>query len=248
MSSSSASDRPGQARDGSARAIDERSIDRKLLALLIARHGAPPRAPKLSPEEEERRLLRARRDRALAAANPELVHHIERHERSSDQLAGTSRSAAHASEQLRARRRPIGVDESVIQVRDIGELRELELAEELYEAMEHRTPQAFLRDLHRPVQHFGGVELRRIPSPTAATALARARALASEAMTGRTTAATSFGLSSQLARAAIQELRVTLARPWGESRPANPLPMPSRSPSADDMRWFGISGGYDPDL
>jgi hypothetical protein len=114
--------------------------------------------------------------------------------------------------------------------------------------MEHRTPQAFLRDLHRPVHHFGGVELRRVPSPTAAAALARARALVTETLAQRTQGAASFRLSSQLAQEGIDELRAALARPWEESRPANPLPMPSRSPTAEDMRWFGMSGGYDPDV
>ncbi len=114
--------------------------------------------------------------------------------------------------------------------------------------MEHRTPQAFLRDLHRPVQHFGGVELRRVPSPTAAGALARARALVAETMARSTRGAAAVELSSQLAQEGFAELRAALARPWEESRPANPLPMPSRAPSAEDMRWFGLSGGYDPDV
>lgn len=245
MSSSSESDRrPG---DGPGHSIDERAIDRKLLALLISRHGAPPRAAPLDPEEEERRLRIEQRDRALAAADPDLLLHIERHRRASESFAGTQRAAQRVYEQMQARR-PIGPDEHVIRLRDAGELRELEPSEELFAAMEHRTPQAFLRDLHRPVHHFGGVELRRVPSPTAAAALARARALVTETLGQRTQGAASFRLSSQLAQEGIAELRAALARPWEESRPANPLPMPSRSPTAEDMRWFGMSGGYDPDV
>lgn len=245
MSSSSESDR--RAGEGPARAIDERAIDRKLLALLISRHGAPPRAPALDPEEEELRLRIAQRDRALAAADPDFLRHIERHRRSSEGFAGFQRVALRFHEQLSARR-SIGPDEHAIQVRDAGEVRELEPSEELTAAMEHKTPQAFLRDLHRPVHHFGGVELRRVPSPTAAAALARARAVVSEVMARPVERAASFRLSSQLAQEGFDELRAALARPWEESRPENPLPMPSRSPSLEDMRWFGMSGGYDPDV
>jgi hypothetical protein len=245
LSSSSESDRrPGA---GPGRTLDERAIDRKLLALLISRHGAPPRAAPLDPEEEERRLRIEQRDRALAAADPDLLLHIERHRVASETFAGTQRAALRVYEKMQARR-SIGPDEHVIRVRDAGEVRELEPSEELFAAMENKTPQAFLRDLHRPVQHFGGVELRRVPSPTAAASLARARALVSETMGRSTRGAASVRLSSQLAQEGLDELRAALARPWEESRPANPLPMPSRSPSVEDMRWFGMSGGYDPDV
>jgi len=246
LSSSSESDRrpPG---GGPGRAIDERVIDRKLLSLLISRHGAPPRAAPLDPEEEERRLRIEQRDRALAAADPRLLGHIERHRHSSEAFAGTQRAALRLYELLGARR-PIGPDENAIRVRDAGEVREIEPSEELFAAMEHKTPQAFLRDLHRPVQHFGGVELRRVPSPTAAAALAKAREMVSETMARRTQGAASLRLCSQLAQEGYDELRAALARPWEESRPANPLPMPSRSPTLEDMQWFGMSGGYDPDV
>ncbi|HKE17927.1 MAG TPA: hypothetical protein VKB80_23785, partial [Kofleriaceae bacterium] len=123
-----------------------------------------------------------------------------------------------------------------------------EPAQELYDAMDHKTPQAFLRDLHRPVQLFGDVELRRMPSPTAGASLARARTVVSEIMAAQRDAVTSFRLTSQLAGEGMAELCGILARPWEESRPESPLPMPSRAPTLDDMRWFGSAGGYDPDL
>jgi hypothetical protein len=247
LSSSSGSDGPPGS-PGPSRVIDERVIDRRLLSLLIARHGEPPRARPLTRDEEERAEIVARRDRALAAADPRLVHHIERHERSSARVAATQEAALAAYEQMVGRRRQTALERTAVQVRDIGELRELEPSEELYDAMKHRTPQAFLRDLHRPVQHFGNVELRRVPSPTAGASLARARTLVSEIMAEQRRAVTSFRLTSQLAGEGMVELRSILARPWEESRPENPLPMASRAPTLDDMRWFGSSGGYDPDV
>ena len=51
-----------------------------------------------------------------------------------------------------------------------------------------------------------------------------------------------------LMQAGMSELRTILARPWSESRPDSPLPLPSRAPGAEDHVWFGLSGGYDPDV
>lgn len=228
--------------------IDERAIDGRLMALLVARHGEPPRARPPSRDEEERRELFARRDRAIAAADPGLVLHIERHERSGEALAEVERTALRAHDEVSRWLRPTEVERTAIQVRDTGEMRELEPAQELYDAMEYKTPQAFLRDLHRPVQFFGKVELRRVPSPTAGARLARARTMVSQIMVERREAVTEFKLSSQLAYAGMAELRSILSRPWEDSRPENPLPMPSLAPTPEDMQWFGFSGGYDPDL
>jgi hypothetical protein len=244
LSSSSGSDGGGPG-GRPARAIDERSIDRRLLALLIARHGAPQRALPLTADEEERRQMIARRERAMAAVEPSLVHHIERHDRDGAKLTRAQRSATEMSRDIG---HPAGFDWSATRVREIGEVREVQVAEDLYDALEHRTPQAFLRDLHRPVSYFGDVTLRRIRSENAATSLARVRALVSQALSHRAGAAGSIELASRGARGGLAELRATLARPWEESRPANPLPMASRAPSAEDMQWFGLSGGYDPDL
>jgi len=225
--------------------VDERGIDHALLARLIARHGAPPPAPQLSPDDEERREIALRRERAVAAADPALVVHIERHERSSHELGRTQRAALAAHARLAARD---GSGKDRLRVREIGEVREIEPSEEIHEAMEHRTPQAFLRDLHRPVLEFGGVQLRRMPSPTAAAALSRSRAAVSEVMSHRARASAQFQLASQLARGGLEELRAILARPWADSRPENPLPMPGQVPGAEDWQWFGLSGGYDPDV
>lgn len=238
MSSSSGSDSPGGR-------LDERAIDRVLLAQLIARHGEPPRARPLSAEEAERLELVARRDRAIAAADPTLVAHLERHERSSDELCGVARAAAAL--ETAAESRAGGPRRAAIRVRELGEVRETDVPEDLFDAMENRTPQAFLRDLHRPVQHFGEVTLRRRPIATAAGSLAQVRAAVSAAMSLRAGAAAAIRLASPEAHAGMAELRQVLSRPWEDSRPENPLPPPRQAPSAEDMMWFGMSGGYDPD-
>jgi hypothetical protein len=230
------------------RRIDERAIDRRLLALLIARHGEPPRARRLTPEEEERRLIAERRDRALAAASPALIRHIERHDRSSERPTRSQEAAARAHAGTLPSRPPIGVDWASIQLREIGEVRELELSDELRDALEHRTPQAFLRDLHRPVQYFGDVQLRSKPLPTAGAALERVRAQVREAMARPAGEVGRVERASQLAKDGYQELREIMARPWEDSKPENPLPMATLTPGAADWQWFGMSGGYDPDL
>jgi hypothetical protein len=254
LSSSSGSDRTGREPDVRTertiertveRTIDERGIDRRLLARLIARHGAPQQTRLLTDDEAEQQQLVARRERAMAAADPTLLGRLARHEQRSGDLTWAQRSATAMSRKDLGH--PCGLDLSANGLRELGEIREVEVSQDLLDAMEHRTPQAFLRDLHRPVQYFGDVTLRRAPSPTAASSLARVRAVVTDALSHRAGAAGSIELASRGAREGLAELRATLARPWEESRPANPLPMASRAPSAEDMQWFGLSGGYDPD-
>lgn len=263
MSSSSAGDRGGRAGAGApegepARGLDERAIDRRLLDLLIARHGppAPPGYPRMTPrtpgdrrvdaDDEERRALLAQRQRAMAAADPRLVRHIERHEVVSARLTSTQQAA----EELASSRevRPSRFAPESTGVREIGEIREVQVSEDIFEAMQHRTPQAFLRDLHRPVQFFGDVALRPMPVDSAGSALARVRERVGAALAQRAGAAAAVEMASRGGRDAVAELRELLARPWEESRPANPLPMGSQTPTAEDMMWWGTSGGYDPDL
>ena len=247
MSSSSDGDRPGAPADGPPpREIDEGAIDRALLGGLIARWGEPPRRPPLTPDQQELQELRARRDRALAASDPALVQHLERHDRDAERLRPPDAGAAL----LRGiGGRPITrFDLRAWPIRPPDQLRELEPSDELHECLDHRTPQAFLRDLHRPVIAFGDVQLRRVASPTSTGALTRGRRAVREAMALRFGGMATTPLATRLAEDGMEELRTILARPWADSRPANPLPLPSRAPSFEDSQWFGMSGGYDPDV
>lgn len=227
-------------------AVDERAIDRKLLAGLIARHGEPPRAVPLTPAQEERKEIVERRARVLAAADPALVARLEQHEATADHLR--SALPARGEALLRVIDRPLALfDLDVWRLRESEANTEIELSDEIRDIVAENAPQAFLRDLHRPVQMFGDVELRRIPSPTSSEALSRGRASVREAFEARRAEAGRLPLASREAAGGYAELREILARPWADARPANPLPMPSKAPPAEDLQWFGLSGGYDPD-
>ncbi len=241
MSSSSGSDGAGSGRPPAPDAVDP-----VLLGQLIRRHGAPRQAPPVPFAERERRQIAARRERAIAAADQGLIRHIERHERD----AGDLRRAA-AAEQLPARPSiaQFDLDAWPIRAKGAGEERELEPSEELRRALNHRTPQAFLRELHRPVVSFGTVQLRRVPSPgSAAASLARIRAAIDGAMVQLSRDEAMQPRATRLMNQGMSELRTILARPWEESRPEQPLPMPGTAPDAEDSTWFGLSGGYDPDV
>jgi hypothetical protein len=251
LSSSSGADRPGPPGDpaGAERGLDERAIDRRLLDLLIRRHGAPAApaaARRVDPGEAERREIVAQRQRAMAAADPRLIRHIERHEVVSARLTPTQRAADEMAAAREVRARTFAPEATG--VREIGEIREVQVPEQVFEAMEHRTPQAFLRDLHRPVRFFGDVALRPMTVDSAASALARVRERVGSALAQRAGEAAEVETASRGARDSIAELRELLARPWEESRPANPLPLGSQTPTAEDLVWWGLSGGYDPDL
>jgi len=226
------------------REIDWRAIDRALVDLVIARHGAPAPPPPMTVEEKERRVRQQKAERAMAAADPGFIRRVERHVRSGDALIRPCIAAAQGQNT----RRPIGIDWEAAGLRQAGEFHELEPSEELHEALEHKTPQAFLRDLHRPVQMFGEVTLRRVRTPTSSDALGRARAVVREVMSHESVSISAIQLASRSMRRAVEEMRAQLARPWEESLPEKPLPLPTRTPGMHDMIWFGVSGGYDPDL
>jgi hypothetical protein len=242
LSSSSGSDGAGSG--GRPPALD--AVDPVLLGQLIRRHGAPRQAPPIPFAEQERRQIAQRRERAIAAADQGLIRHIERHERHADDLG---RAAMAEPVPARASIAQFDLAAWPIRAKVAGEERELEPSEELRRALNHRTPQAFLRDLHRPVVSFGTVQLRRVPSPgSAAASLARIRAAIDGAMVQQSRDEALQPLATRLMNQGMSELRTILARPWEESRPEQPLPMPGTAPDVEDSNWFGLSGGYDPDV
>jgi hypothetical protein len=107
------------------------------------------------------------------------------------------------------------------------------------------TPQAVLRDLFRPVMYFGDVVLRPLETglerlgqdPTAAVR----QAVKEPVCPGLTP------LPAELIAADIGELRALLASPWEECRPETPS-KPSIIPDYEHYQWFGVDGGYDPDV
>jgi hypothetical protein len=88
-----------------------------------------------------------------------------------------------------------------------------------------------------------------VVSPTSsALALERIRAAVRDAMKHRSRDDAVQPLATRLMNDGMAELRTILARPWADSRPAKPLPMPRSYPGLEDSLWFGSSGGYDPDV
>lgn len=109
----------------------------------LAEQPPPP------PEDAELALLRERRDKALAAIDPAMV---ERHR---------VRTEVHPETLLRfAATIDVRVDPDIALFdlamieRAIAEPREVEIPEELRDDLKECTPQALLRDLHRPELEF----------------------------------------------------------------------------------------------
>lgn len=113
----------------------------------LAEQGVPPEPPAEDPEFVERRK---RQDAALAAVDPAL---LEAHRRRTEGLADTIKPlpeiALHVDPGI-AR-----LDTAMIEQRGtIAEPREVERPADLEDALCERTPQALLRDLHRPELDF----------------------------------------------------------------------------------------------
>lgn len=110
---------------------------------------------------------------------------------------------------------------------------------------EHNAPQAVLRDLFRPIMYFGDVALRPVETglerlgedPTA-----EVRAAVRESATPQ------LGpLPAEMMAGDLAELREIMARPWADSKPETPS-QPSVMPDYEHYMWFGVEGGYDPDV
>ena len=114
----------------------------------LAEQGSHPEPPPEDPRFAERRK---RQDTALAAVDPALV---EAHRRRTDRLAQTMKPVPEL---------PLHVDPSIVQLDTamiaqrgaIAEPREVERPRDIDDAVrDDCTPQALLRDLHRPERYF----------------------------------------------------------------------------------------------
>ncbi len=125
-----------------------------------------------------------------------------------------------------------------------GEPREVERPPEIADGLAHRTPQALLRDLHRPVREPPPIHLRPHPVPGG---LNWARSRVRDAVTTR------YRIRVQdepdprrMLASALRELRELLSEPWERALPSQPK-VSALEPGPEDMFWFGSQGGYDPD-
>jgi hypothetical protein len=113
----------------------------------LAEQGVHPEPPAEDPEFAERRR---RQDAALAAVDPAL---LEAHRRRTEGLSGTIQPlpelVLHVDPSI------VRIDTAMIEQRGtIAEPRDVERPADLEDALRERTPQALLRDLHRPELDF----------------------------------------------------------------------------------------------
>lgn len=129
-------------------------------------------------------------------------------------------------------------------LRFAGEPREYELSEEMLSDLGDRTPQALLRDLHRPENYFGTVAFTEMDIGYDAGGH-RSRALVQEAIYSdyRAHMATDDDLSPRRGmERALNEAREAVQGPWDEMgadrRPEEVLDI-SADVIANAMKWFG---------
>jgi hypothetical protein len=174
-------------------------------------------APVVDPEMEARRLVQ---QRALAAVEPALLAHAERHRGAADSLLHFT-----ANLELRVGTVDISAIDPVLLARAgaIADERSVELPHQLADDLNDCTPQALLRDLHRPEFEFAiRYETAFEPGPSLFAPSDSARAVMKQRFAYR-------GTSDRHAeaRAAYAEIAAAKQAPWAE------LPLPRR-PHRDD--------------
>lgn len=235
----------------SSDAIDPALIERLEAWFAGPATGFPPPAPdkprEASPTDgpPKRRPVdeRARqRERALAAVDPGLLEHLERQgDRSAEMLEPLPPPKLTLDANISR------FDFSAWGLQGIGEPRDVERPDDIQLAVQERTPQAILRDLHRPVRWYGGVVLRPMDMGIDRYG-AQSRAAIDDLVYQRRYRVDPHREPS--GRRVFQEevagIREILGEPWENSKPAEPRPVPSGFPDENDLRWFG-SIGVDPD-
>ncbi len=228
----------------------EDAIDPALASRLQAFFGEPQPAPaarpkwvpppgwelpELSPEEERERERRLQE--TFAAVQGPLLERIQRRgERSATMVSPPEPPAPVVDPSL------VRFDLAGWRLGFAGEAREVQRADDLADALAESTPQAVLRDLHRPVFRFARrLVPQQLGSPEPPGAAAR------EAMRQDYR----VRLEGLVDRGALAELKAgrrywLRELPWAEARPETPTERPSAFPDANDLKWFGDIG-YDPD-
>lgn len=181
--------------------------------------GDIPRGAVLAPEDPEIAAVRERREKALAAIEPRLLDAIA--------ARAASRSTPFRERppvQLHLREDIAIADLAAIERQHlIGEPREVELPSEMQDDLKDCTPQALLRDLHRPELDF---EKTFEVVDMAADQRLDIVAMVDEAMktTWRLTTADVSGMPKDEAIAIIAQLRAERRTPWPALWKARPLP------------------------
>lgn len=173
----------------------------------LADRGVVPAEPP-PPEDPEAAAQLERRAAAIEAADPTLLAEIAaRAERSGDAIRPLPPLASPSD-------RPIALfDAAMAELRTIAEPRDYERAMWIEDDLKDCTPQALLRDLHRPELLFDKVFERFDPE---AQARFNAIAAVAEAMATRWQNLDFPMYATALARDALSEVRTTLGQPWAE--------------------------------
>ncbi len=230
-------------------------IDPQLVARLAAWFGEGP-LPAVSisrpQEDEETRSQREALETLLAVADGELIDRMFEWIKAGDSLLHCSGTDRTKLSYLDCTSRYFIADPDPIE-----EDNEYEQPEDIREAIrDSSVAQAILRDLFRPVRHFGNIELRRhlvgddadhdmLRNPLghvkAAMQTSHARDLqASDAQT------------LMLISSDMKELRTILSNPWEDSAVEKPTTNVGNDSIEQNAlahtRWFGMEGGFDPDV
>jgi len=178
----------------------------------LADRGTP-----ILEEDPEVARVRERRDQAIAAVDPAMVEaHRKRTDRCDDLLQ------FHAVIELRIDPSVALLDLAMIERRHtIAEPREVEISEELKDDLRDCTPQAILRDLHRPELEFQ--KTFEVIDIAAAQRLDIVAAVA-DAMATNWKLPPLEGSSFREARELMADLKAERRRPWPELLAAKPLP------------------------
>jgi hypothetical protein len=242
----------GDVLTGRVAAAAREELDPETVAQLAAWFGVPvdtPAAParrsdappsKL-PSKREEALLR--RQQALDAVDPAFLAALERKWTQGDALLRVNRP-------VRAQvRSPSRFDLDEWNLRASDEVRETERPEDVVDALkEDPTPQAVLRDLHRPEQQW---PLRLLPEDLGMdVAGMRTRSRIDTIL--RTSYMVRMDDEPVPARLILEDmgaLRAHLDEPWESFYvpPEKRRGVASLVPTAEDFKWFGITG-FDPDL
>lgn len=222
-------------------------LDPETVAQLAAWFGAPvatPAAATARPEgsRSKREEAALRRQRALDAVDRGFLADLESKWTQGDALLRVTRPLGQP------RRAPSRFDLDVWNLQASGELREAERPEDISDALKDPTPQAVLRDLHRPDQQW---PLRLLPEDLGMdVAGTRTRSRIDTAL--RTKYVVRMDDEPIPARLILEDmgaLRAHLDEPWESFYvpPEKRRAPASLVPTAEDFKWFGMTG-FDPDL
>lgn len=221
-------------------------LDPETVAQLAAWFGVPvatPAAPATRDTPANKREEAAlRRQRALDAVDRAFLAALESKWSGGDALLRITRPV---SQPLRS---PSRFDLDVWNLQASDELREAERPEDVSDALKDPAPQAVLRDLHRPEQQW---PLRLLPEDLGLdVAGTRTRSRIDTAL--RTKYVVRMDDEPIPARLMLEDmaaLRAHLNEPWESFYvpPEKRRGPASLVPTAEDFKWFGITG-FDPDL